>query len=671
LGSSFPFYSSLPPLSEVIEEKSAKEGGGMRASTGIHRRFAATALAIAVLAAPAGAAEAPHGSAQSERRDVELRKCRGGRARCGHIKVLLDRADPSLGKIKIGFELYRRKDRSRPKLGTIVASEGGPGYSTTGSRSSYLDLFKPLRKRRNLLLVDNRGTGKSEPILCQPLQSYEGDYVDAVGKCGRQLGPASDLYGTGNAADDLAEVLDALGIEKVDLYGDSYGTFFGQTFAVRHPERLRSLVLDSAYFVGETDPFYIDTNRAMRDAFRYVCERRPSCASRPGDPMRRIARMAERLRQEPIVGRAPNADGVVRKVKVDVGGLIYITTDAAYTPTIYRELDAAIRAALRKKRPYYRPLLRLARETYYVGGAGAVKAYSEGLYVAVACNDYPQAYEMTARIKERKKQYRAALDELRRTQPNAFAPFTIREWVTSPVEYYDSCIEWPRPSRVDPPIPPGATFPSVPTLVLSGDIDTLTSPEGAQQTAAAFPDSTYVEVANMTHVTALADFGRCTSDIVRRFVRTLDAGDTSCAQEYSEIRAVDKFSRRARAQGDISLRRLTTLVGARTVGDAMARWFEMYGYDGVGLRGGTFTTTGGPLVKWKLDEVRWVDDVAVSGSASWDRTTGAMRATIELSGRGASSGRLKIRWNDWERLAEARVKGVLRGRVIDVTIPAP
>ena len=71
--------------------------------------------------------------------------------------------------------------------------------------------------------------------------------------------------------------------------------------------------------------------------------------------MGRIARLAERLRKEgPIVGRAPNADGVVDRVKVGIGGLIYIVTGSAYSFTTYRELDAAIRAALRP-RPYYCP----------------------------------------------------------------------------------------------------------------------------------------------------------------------------------------------------------------------------------------------------------------------------------------------------------------------------
>lgn len=607
-----------------------------------------------------------------ERRAVPLERCKHvSGARCGSIRVPLDRRDPSLGTIEIGFELYRHTDRSKPKLGTIVATEGGPGYSTTASRSYYLGLFRPMLDRRNLLLVDNRGTGRSEPILCQPLQSYEGDYVEAVGKCGRQLGDASDLYGTGNAADDLAAVLDHLGIRKVDLYGDSYGTFFGQTFAVRHPERLNTLTLDAAYFVAGTDPFYVDTNRALRDAFRHVCRRSYACRRRPGDTMKRIARLAQHLRKGPIEGRAPNADGEVAHVRVGVGGLIYLVTAAATSPSIYRELDGAIRAALRNGRPYVKPLLRLARETYYEGGAGPVRQYSEGLYVAVACNDYPQAYDMTSRVKARRRQYRDVLHDLRSERPQIFAPFTVKEWVTSPVEYFDSCIEWPRPSRVAPPVSQGADFPDVPTLVLAGDLDSLTSPEGARDTATAFPNSTYVEVANMTHVAALSDFGRCASRIVRRFVRTSDAGDTSCASKYPEVRVVDRFVRQARALDWGPRRRRTARIAAATAGDVVARWFNMWGYEGRGLQGGRFTTTGLRNVRWRLHGVRWVNDVAVSGRMSWKRPIGLVRARLSTRGSGASSGHLVLKWSEAKQDARATVRGRLGGRRINFTMRAP
>ena len=331
-----------------------------------------------------------------------------GRARCGHLLRPLDPAKPNAGRIRIGYQFYPRLDRTRPSRGTIVAVEGGPGYSTTDSRAYYRDLFAPLLGRRNLLLVDNRGTGTSGVIRCPWLQSYRGNRNRAIGACGRRLGNTSDLYGSAFAVDDLAAVLDKLGIGRIDLYGDSYGTFFSQTFALRHPARLRTLILDGTYFVGGTDPWYSDTNRALRHAFTVACDRSPACARQPGRPMQRIAHLARFLRHHPIVGRAPDADGLVRRVRVNVNRLIDIVNAAATTPTVYRELDAAIRAAL-APRPYLRPLLRLARETTYVGGAGPAASYSEGLYVAVACNDYPQPYDVTDPIARRYRQFHRAI----------------------------------------------------------------------------------------------------------------------------------------------------------------------------------------------------------------------------------------------------------------------
>jgi pimeloyl-ACP methyl ester carboxylesterase len=630
---------------------------------------AAGTVPLGVKAAPIPALE--RRTIETKSRKTDLGRCRNvPQARCGSIKVRLDREDPSMGKIKIGFMIYPHTDRSRPKKGTIVAVEGGPGYASTKTAPGYRKLFRPVLNRYNLLLVDNRGTGRSEAILCQPLQSYTGDYENNAGKCGRQLDGAADLYGTHNAVDDMAAVLNHLNIKRVDMYGDSYGTFFGQTFAIRHPDRLKSLVLDSAYFVGGTDPFYLDTNRAMRDAFRYACERRPSCATREGSTNARIRQMTRFLRRHPITGRAPNAEGVFKKVTVDVEALANMMYSGSTSTAFYRELDAAIRAALRPDH-YYKPILRLARESTYEGGAGYYRAFSEGLYVAVACNDYPAPFDVTAPFKVRRQQYRGALDVLRQTPEREFAPFTVTEWVKSGGEYYDDCIKWPRPSRIDPPVPPDAVYPDVPVLVLAGDFDALTSPEGAIATAAAFPNSTYVEVANMTHVTAISDFGRCTSDIVVRFVRTHDAGDTSCARNYQEARLVDKFALRAKGLGLPPGGRGTAMVGAMTVADVMARWWNMFGATGVGLQGGRFTTDGLVDVTWDLRKVRYVEDVAVSGRVSWSRATGAITTDVRVTGTGVKDGTLTITWNDWDQLAKARAVGTVGGREVDVRFLAP
>ena len=206
---------------------------GTRAYVRIATALASLAALLGVaFAAPPPVLAAPERPADIHERlaPSKTRPCRNiAKARCGSIEVPLNPLNPTGKKIKIAYELYPRRNRTQPTQGTIVAVEGGPGYSTTDSRSYYRELFRPLLDSRRLLLVDNRGTGRSDAIHCPRLQSYTGNYVKAVGACGRSLKNASDLYGSGNAADDLAAVLDHLEIERIDLYGDSYGTFFSQT----------------------------------------------------------------------------------------------------------------------------------------------------------------------------------------------------------------------------------------------------------------------------------------------------------------------------------------------------------------------------------------------------------------------------------------------------------
>ena len=142
----------------------------------------------------------------------------------------------------------------------------------------------------------------------------------------------------------------------------------------------------------------------------------------------------------------------------------------------------------------------------------------------------------------------------------------------------------------------------MPVLVLDGDMDVIT-PLGDSATAARlFPNSTFVIVRNVGHVTALADYPGCAAGMVRRFIRTLSPGDTSCAERVPEIHVVPKFPRRTRGApaatpaGPATARRRGPAVphGERAwaAGDAVARWWLMSGFDGRGLRGGRFKTSG-------------------------------------------------------------------------------
>src|ERR1700681_1721502 len=158
---------------------------------------------------------------------IDLQPCPGVPAYCGKLDRPLDPRGAVPGRISIHFEYYPHPGPDKA-VGTLVATEGGPGYPATLSRDDYLALFKPLRRRHDLLLMDNRGTVQSGAIDCHELQTAEKWTVDLIAACGTSLGVGAPLYSTAYAADDLAAILDALNIRRIDLYGDSYGTYFEQ-----------------------------------------------------------------------------------------------------------------------------------------------------------------------------------------------------------------------------------------------------------------------------------------------------------------------------------------------------------------------------------------------------------------------------------------------------------
>ena len=149
---------------------------------------------------------------------------------CGSLPRALDPTGQVAGTIHIHFEVDLHTDKSQPPLETLVAEEGGPGFGSTMSGGGYRTMFGPLLARHDLVLMDQRGTGYSQAIDCPVLQNELDITQYGVIQCGAQLGTQSDLYGTGLATDDLAAILDALGVGKIDLYGDSYEHFSARRF---------------------------------------------------------------------------------------------------------------------------------------------------------------------------------------------------------------------------------------------------------------------------------------------------------------------------------------------------------------------------------------------------------------------------------------------------------
>jgi len=626
-------------------------------------------------------APVPGRSAPVQVGDLTLRPCDvANRALCGSIRRLWEPGNPAAGRVRVGFAFIPARDDSRPVIGTVVPHEGGPGYSTTDSTWGYRRMYGPLLHRRNMLLIDQRGTGLSEPLRCPALQDLKISYAVAAGRCGRSLGDRADDYSSAVSADDTAKVIERLGLGPVDLYGDSYGTFFQQVFAGRHPDLVRSVILDGAYPTFGESAWYPTQGPALRRAFTAACERSAACRDGGRPFLATLRTVLQRVRAHPWTGTAYNAEGVRIRVQVDPGNLVYLAYTAAYGPVYYRELTAALRSALDGDRA---PLLRLVAETVGVtGDAGPVVAYSEGLAAAVTCHDYPQIYDMTAppgRVRER--QLDNALERRQENRPLTYAPFRVREYAGSDWEAFSWCTRWPTApasNPAGPPRPPGGSYPDVPVLVLSGEMDSLTTPAEGDIVASQFPDARHVVLLNSFHVNASYDFEGCGPILVREFTRDLAAATgNTCADEIPPVRAQGRFPLRisdvpaGESQEALDVRRRRTApAAALVVADVMDRWLNSYSGRGVGLRGGTYVGRGYQVARFSLDDVQLIKGQRVSGTAVWDRRAKTMVVDLRVAGRGPD-GRLRGSWDTRAEDALAVLRGHLDAQHVRVQFPAP
>jgi pimeloyl-ACP methyl ester carboxylesterase len=607
---------------------------------------------------------------------------------CGSIRRALDPGLRGGPRIRIGFDWLPA--RSAHPRGTIVAVEGGPGYPSTGSYVEYHGTFGPLQGDRNLLLVDNRGTGGSALVTCKGLDAFprtaraSGPRFDTlVGACGRALNHryrtshgapvhASDLFGTAYAVGDLRAVLRRLGLRRVDLYGDSYGSWFAQAFAARFPDVLRSVILDSTYAIRKLDPYYASSGSSGRAALDRVCVRDPGCtaASRgSGTPVARLGELLARIRRGAL--RGPRASAITARHLVD------LFQNSGSDPLILRELDASVRAALRGDTA---PMLRLIAQGAGNGGYPDPGYFSDGAYMAVGCTDYPQLFSLNAAPAMRRRQLRASLA---RAGAAVFVPFTPREWFTMSgySETYDACLDWPRPVHRAPVVPVhDQTLPdSVPLLVIGGDLDDLTPLADAERFAPELGARVrVVDLHNTVHVTSEGDTNlsvgaACARAIIRRFVvaperlRTLNA---SCAARIPHVHTPGAYPRTlsraapatvlAGGHPGAEARRAVT-VAAAAFADATAVELATVAGHGRGLRGGRFTVSGD---RFRLRRVRFVSDATVSGNGTYRSVRGVVRCrlTVTAGGRRFQVG---LSWSQRSRLARARLgHAVLR-------LPAP
>jgi len=423
-------------------------------------------------------------------------------ARCGTLSVAEDPASPGGRRIALRVALLSA-DAPRAQPDAVFVLAGGPGQSITETYPTLAGAFERLNRDRDIVLVDQRGTGGSGPLACPP--EAAGHHLDVLptddrgraADCARSVAADLTKYGTAAAVRDLEAVRAALGYERVNLVGFSYGTRLALAYAHEHPDRTRTLVLDGVtpFEMRVGAEFDRDAERALMALFAR-CLSEPPCRARfPAlehdfrDLLLRLDRRPERVRTaDPWTGEPLElaVDGsALRQV---VLGFLYQGETAALLPVLIEEAAGG-------------NLAPLAAQGLLVA-ADLQAGLSKPVHLSVLCaEDVPfyQPPEPAARGSFLGSSARDALQAL--------------------------CSVWPRGEPLGPLAAPREL--PVPALLISGGADPVTPPSWAELAAKSLPRSRLLTLPGQGH----GNFGRgCMPRIAADFVRqgSADGLDASC-----------------------------------------------------------------------------------------------------------------------------------------------
>jgi pimeloyl-ACP methyl ester carboxylesterase len=424
-------------------------------------------------------------------------------ARCGTLDVPEDPGKPEGRKIALRVAVLPSENPSS-KPDPVFVLAGGPGQSITEVYPRIAPAFDRLHRERDIVLVDQRGTGGSGLLSCPKIGRADRDVEllpaeagRVAGQCARSLPVDLTRYGTGDYVRDLDAVRAALGYEKVNLIGFSYGTRAALAYARAHPDRARTLVLDGVapfqMIVGAD--FDVDSEAALRRLFAR-CADEPACRERYPDLGKDFRDLLVRLDAKPEKVRARHpVTGEPVDLTVDGDALRQVALAFLYTPETTALLPPLIRQARQDD------LAPLAAQ-----GILAVTDIQAGmsrpLQLSVLCSEDVPLYVDPA--------------------PGAAPTFlgnVARE------AFRGLCAEWPR-APLDPRFHEAPRM-EVPSLLLSGEADPVTPPRWADLAAASLPASRRITVPGQGH----GVFARgCMPRVVAEFVKrgSADGLDVSC-----------------------------------------------------------------------------------------------------------------------------------------------
>ncbi|MEU0545414.1 alpha/beta fold hydrolase [Nocardia sp. NPDC005978] len=494
---------------------------GMRSIAGI----AATAAILGGLITGCGAGES---AAPSAAPPAWCPTVEGYAVDCGTVQRPLVAGQPELGTIEVGYARIKHSRGDIPAAGTLLPNPGGPGVPMIAHAAEAATLSGLMMSDHDVLLIDPRGTGVSDPMDCGvnedefQLGTRE-QQLAAVQRCGENLGPKAAGYTSAATVDDFDAVRERLGIDKVIPYGISYGTYLLPIYAQRHPEHVRSMILTGAY-PHDADPLQRPNAEAVSLTLQRICERSGSCDG--STAVHDLRTVAARLRERPITVQGK---GEILLDEGKLGNLIFeaATSNVGAGPeadATLGMLPAALHAAARGDDALLSDFTRRAT---------AAPGYENiGLYLTVACNDYRPLWSPEAALPQREQQYREALARI-----GTNGAFSAAGFGAAQRDGADACIRWPGITGHQRPDEVRTAMPDVPVLVLSGDLDAITPDANGVRAASRFARSTFLSVPNTGHVPDLEPTG-CVVSIIDRFVRTGSTGSTECVAAIPPIAVV-------------------------------------------------------------------------------------------------------------------------------------
>ena len=561
---------------------------------------------------------------------------------CSQVEVPLDRTGAVPGTVSLHVETLPSAGTAR---GAIFLIAGGPGQGSAHvfdlGDPSAAALYRYMFPGYTLVAYDDRGTGSSGALHCPTLQASGS--VDAetalAAQCAATLGAQRDFYSTATHAEDLEAVRVGLGIDKIALWGTSYGTKLALAYALAHPDHVERLLLDSVVPV-DSDGYETRTLQALPATLRAFCDG-GACRSATPDFAGDVVALANQLAVAPVTVKELQANGTWSRQRIDGLSLLGLVVDADLNPGLAAALPAAARAA---RRGSYQALVRLLQvdvQSQIVPD----EELSSGLFAATVCHDGPFPWQPDTPVAERPALLAAAVGSL---PAGSLGPFGA--WAVG-LGNAAFCLRWPSPSG-GAPLGPGP-LPDVPVLAVSGGFDMRTPTSGAEQVVALFPQGRLLVVPGVGHSVLGADVSFCSQRAVRDWILGA-APPATCARPTAIVPNVPAY--RVAPAAPVRLTRLVTLAAVRqTLGDAEALWYAVGTGRVAGLTSGRLDATSSSFT---LTRYGVAPGVALSGTL---RTVGfqlpyRFQGTLTVTGASAATGVLTLR--------EGRLSGTLAGKPV-------